>query len=852
MSELRIASRRFGFESFTCGAAVASLLTFAACGHRAPPGGDGDGSGNTAGTNGGGLVPGSGTGGSGNPPVPGAGSPSTSGGTNPGGGAPPVGTGGTAGSGEVVVVPGAGMGGGAPVNPPMKMACADSAAVPTFYKPYTDMTFQTQAKQMATAMTPAQLAEQMRGTSPNNGQNFSDIFRTPDSGEIKGFLFRDGPRGVNLAAQLPAGQRGYATVFPVPISRGASFDLDLEYRIGVALGDETLGSGNTLQLAPTVNILRHPAWGRSQETYGEDVYHLGRMGTASVVGMQEFVPACVKHYAANNIENNRENMNAQMDAQTLREMYARHFEMIIKDSGVACVMASYNPVNGAKATQNKVLLNDILRTDFGFRGFVLTDWWAMPPGQKSDAGAETYRANAIEAVQAGLDMELPWSLNFQHLEAAVMSGALQRAALETAAARILEQKLRFKMERMGAAGGLKRPTTSRDGQGSITNNTAHIELAYEAALKGTVLLKNENNTLPIKRDTMKTIAVIGAQVSYEVTNTDQATGSINFATDVRTGDLGSSRAFADPAKSIGPFAGIQAAAGAGVTVVSGNTAAAAANADFIVVVAGLTPEDEGEEYTQAGDRANTAGQPNLQLDPKNGDNKQNQLIAEVAALKKPMVVVLQGGAVIEMPWLADVPAVVMAWYPGMVGGRAIGELLFGAKNFSGKLPITWSAVADFPPFRDSGAATKMDYDLGYRHFDRKNITPLYPFGHGLSYTKFEYSNLAVPCSTVTKNGVVEVKVNVSNTGMVAGDETAMLFVSYPMSAARRPVRELKGFYRVSLEAGQTKQITIPLRIADLKYWDMTSNSWVVESGPVQIQVGPNARTLPLMDTVTVN
>src|SRR5947207_3287289 len=178
-----------------------------------------------------------------------------------------------------------------------------------------------------------------------------------------------------------------------PMARAAAFDMDLEFRIGQAAGDETLASGNTMLLAPTTNILRHPAWGRALETYGEDPYLLGRMGTAFVAGVQQYIPACAKHYAANNIENGRASANAQMDEQTLREMYARHFEMMIKDGGVACIMASYNLVNGVKATQNKHLLTDLLRTDFGFRGFVMSDWWAMPPGTAT-ASTDALAANA--------------------------------------------------------------------------------------------------------------------------------------------------------------------------------------------------------------------------------------------------------------------------------------------------------------------------------------------------------------------------------------------------------------------------------------------------------------------------
>jgi beta-glucosidase len=700
---------------------------------------------------------------------------------------------------------------------------------------------------MVGSMSITDKADQMRGTDPgSNHDNYNDIFRTYDNTNkgVKGFLFRDGPRGVNLLPNKAATANGYSTVYPVAAARGAAFDMDLEYKIGSAAGDETLASGHTMLLAPTVNILRHPAWGRAQETYGEDPYLLGRLGTAFVAGVQTYVPACAKHYAANNIENGRASQNAMMDEQTLREMYARHFEMIIQDGGAACVMASYNLVNGIKATQNKHLLTDLLRGDFNFRGFVLSDWWAMPPGNGA-ATPDALAANARDAVNAGLDMELPWHYNFDQLESLVQTGALQEAQLTQAASRILEVKYRFNVaSTAGGALGLKTPTSSYNGD-SVGNNDDHIALSHQAAVESMVLLKNDNNTLPIKRSAVKTVAVIGASVAFHVVNTTISDGTVNFATDVRIGDLGSSQVIPDPAKSSGPAAGIQAVAGNGIKVVSGNDPNLADQADFVVVVAGLTPEDEGEEYTGAGDRNN------FTLDGKHGGTQQNQLITTVAGKNKPMVVVLEGGSVIDMPWMGQVPAVVMAWYPGMDGGRALGELLFGDANFSGKLPITWpQSWNDEPPF-NVGTTNQMDYYLGYRYFDKNNKQPLFPFGFGLSYTTFKYQYLSVPCSDVTHGGVVPITVDITNSGTVKGDEVAFLFVSYPQTQARRPAKELKGFRRVSLDPGVTKRVTFLLRVSDLKYWDSTSSSWIIENGPVQISVGPSSAHLMLSDTMVI-
>jgi beta-glucosidase len=323
---------------------------------------------------------------------------------------------------------------------------------------------------------------------------------------------------------------------------------------------------------------------------------------------------------------------------------------------------------------------------------------------------------------------------------------------------------------------------------------------------------------------------------------------------------------------VGPYAGImQAAAGSPVTVSTATTTGtnlapvltAAQNADFIVAVVGHTPYDEGEEYNRSGDRTS------LLLDAKDAGRSygaiQNNMVTMLAAMNKPMVVVIESGAVIDMPWLANVPAVVMAWYPGQVGGRALGKLLFGDENFSGKLPVTWPTSADQFPAFNPGTTTEMDYYLGYRRFDQMNLTPRYPFGHGLSYTTFKYENLMIPCADVAEDGVVNVSVDVTNTGPRYGEEIVMLFVSYPTTTSpRRSVKELKGFARVALDGtGQTtgcragnaqqpcaagKRVVIPVRIKDLKYYDA---GWKVQKGTMTVRVGPSAANLPVMGTFTV-
>ena len=315
------------------------------------------------------------------------------------------------------------------------------------------------------------------------------------------------------------------------MARGAAWDINIEYQIGQAMGDEMVAASQTMLLAPTVNLLRHPLWGRAQETYGEDPFQLGRLGASLVAGVQTYVPACVKHYAANNIEDLRATRNARMDEQTLREIYARHFDMIINDGGVACLMAAYNLVNGTNCTQNSHLLTDILRTDFGFNGFVLSDWWAMPGGNGGTPSATL----AAQAIAAGLDMELPWDFNFNAIETSVGSSITQ-TQVDTSVKRILEQKYRFGVDK---GTGLKAATTGFSG-GSITNNDAHISLAQTAALESMVLLKNDNNTLPIK-STFTKIVVVGLTESYcaPVNSSGTATGPgiNNCADDINNGTI---------------------------------------------------------------------------------------------------------------------------------------------------------------------------------------------------------------------------------------------------------------------------------------------------------------------------
>jgi beta-glucosidase-like glycosyl hydrolase len=301
------------------------------------------------------------------------------------------------------------------------------------------------------AITRPPLSAHHRATCPPLPPAQQDIERSPDVdvsgvGTIRGYRYRDAGRGVNLDAgqdNRPDDGNNFATAFPAPSLRAASWDLDLERRIGAAIGDETVASKNNMLLAPCMNIVRHPYWGRTQETYGEDTYHVGRMATAFTVGLQEYVVGCAKHYAANNIEKGRSTQNAVLTEQTLREIYGRHFEMIVQDGGMGCIMAAYNLVNGIKSTQSEHLIRDILKGPvedggFGFEGLVLTDWWAMP-GDQNVPDATTAQNVTIEAVNAGTDIEVPWTLHYTEETLANADPQL----VEDGARRVLTQKYRF-------------------------------------------------------------------------------------------------------------------------------------------------------------------------------------------------------------------------------------------------------------------------------------------------------------------------------------------------------------------------------------------------------------------------
>lgn len=622
---------------------------------------------------------------------------------------------------------------------------------------------------------------------------------------IKDFILRDGPRGVHTADGTKA------TTFAVPSARGASFDTDLELRIGQTTGREMAALNLDLMLAPQVNTIRHPRWARAQESYSEDPYVLGKFGAAYTRGVQEYVPACPKHFAANNTDENRETMSANVDEQTLRENYTRAFQIVVEEADPACIMASYNRVNSIHSTENEHLLTDILRTDWNWEGFVISDWWATTP------------QNGAATLNAGLDLEMPDKSAFVTLPGDLSSGAVTGARIDEAALRILNVRARF---------GQLEPGYNEDPiDATIVSNPDHMALARESAEKGAVLLKNEGNILPIG-DSVQSILVMGPDALVPITDT------ISEGIAHGLGDRGSSNTY--PPYAISYLAGITARGDqAGVAVSHSVTPADAAGADLIIIPVTMKHEDEGEAFGGGGDRDDLtfAGGHPTHWTPQ----RPTEFINQVAAVNPNVVVLIAtGSAVIMEDWIGSAPGIVQTFYPGQEGGNAVANLLFGDVNFSAKLPFTVAtSEAHYPHFGNAEDNVNIDYLHGYRKFETEGIAPRFWFGYGLSYTTFEYSDLILMCDEISAEGAINAQVTVTNTGSVAGDEAVMAFIGYPNTAARRPVKEIKQFRRTGMLApGESADVNFSIPVRDLSYW--SDSGWALEMVEHTLIVAPSA------------
>ncbi|HHU84672.1 MAG TPA: glycosyl hydrolase [Clostridiales bacterium] len=592
-------------------------------------------------------------------------------------------------------------------------------------------------------------------------------------------LFTDGPRGIVMKK---------CTCFPVSMLRGASFDDELEYRIGEVFAKEASALDANLFAGVCINLLRNPMWGRAQETYGEDTYLLGRMGAALTKAMQDNgIIACPKHYALNSIEDLRFSVNAIADERTLHEVYLPHFKKCI-DAGAMSVMGAYNKVNGTYACENKELLTDILRNQWGFDGFTLSDFFYG-----------IY--DAARSLKAGMDVEMPYLFRYASLNRRLKKGEISEEDINTSALRVLKALISTLPKHK------KQPK-------SVILSKEHIALARETAGKGMVLLKNKDNILPIPDG--KKIAVVG-----------------RYANKRNTGDHGSSNVFSPYA--VTPYEGIKNRYGENnVSLYNGcNTKKAmkiAENSDYIVVCVGSDWLQEGEFLINLG---------NVKKKPKGsgGDRadlripeEDLRLIKSLATLNKKLVVNIMGGsAYVIKDWIGCADAVIMSFYSGLEGGNAIADILGGDVNPAGKLPFTIAKNAeDYPPFLHLGAKNK-DIEYGYYHgytlFDKKGIEPHFPFGFGLSYTKFSLSDI----SCVKNDDCIKVNVSVSNIGDYDGDEVVQIYVGSNNKDVDRPVKLLKGFKRVSVKTGETLSVEVCADIDDIKFYNPEKKDWELDN-----------------------
>jgi beta-glucosidase len=639
---------------------------------------------------------------------------------------------------------------------------------------------------------------------------------------VPGFAFSDGPRGVVI---------GPATAFPVTMARGATWDLDLEERIGEAIGVELRAVGATLFGGVCVNVLRHPAWGRAQETYGEDPVHVGEMGAAITRGVQRHAMACVKHFACNSMENTRFAVDVTVDEAALHEVYLPHFRRIV-DEGVASVMSAYNAVNGEWAGQSRTLLHDVLREQWGFEGFVISDWIF---GLR-DAGA---------SVHAGLDVEMPYRMiRAFGLDADLAAGECTLDEIATAATRVVATLLRFHPV-------LDQPRPPID----VLAQPAHRALAREAAAKALVLLRNEPidgaPLLPADAGVLGSVAVVGRLAAVR-----------------NLGDGGSSDVWAPSA--VTPLDGLVAAL-PGVDVRhADDDASVAAGADLAVVVVGYTKADEGEfigdsgtahlvslmpaadepEAVAAYEAARAAEEHHFEPPDDGsgdgfgfatgGDRGSLRLRAEdealieavVAANPRTVVCLVAGSAVMTGSWDQQVPALVQSWYAGMEGGHALADVLLGRTEPSGRLPFSVPTDADHLPHFDRDAV-EATYDAwhGYWKLAADGHEAAYPFGFGLSYT-----DLSLQGASAAQHGE---EIVATTTAVNAGRRPGVEVVQVYASAGGGPAK-LVGFARVELGPGERRVVEVRFPIDRLARWDIDRHAWSPVDGPVQIALARHA------------
>lgn len=644
-----------------------------------------------------------------------------------------------------------------------------------------------------------------------------DFWKTTpiESQNIDSVVVSDGPHGLrkekdkgDVANVMTESLK--STCFPTAVTVASSWDTEAAAAVASAIADEAVDQGVDVVLGPGINIKRSPLCGRNFEYFSEDPYLAGELGTAYVNAMQaKNVGTSLKHYAVNSQEKRRMTVSSELDERALREIYLPAFEKVVKAAQPYTVMCSYNPVNGVHASDNEKLLTDILRREWGFQGIVVSDWGAVN--------------NRVKGILAGMDLQMPADEGIadKEIEEAVKAGDLSIEALDAVVERILTFIFRCFEDR-----------TKHDG--IKADYDKNFELAADIAAKGAVLLKNDG-ILPLKKG--EKIAVIG-KLAKEMRYQGSGSSCINPY------KLCSFIDYLDEIKADYVYA-------EGYNIKSDKTekqllkdaCEKAKQADTVVLFAGLTDTYESEGFDRV----------HLSI-----PQSHNELIGAITELNKNVVVVLSGGSPMELPWLDDVSAVLNMYLAGSAGGKACYRLLYGEVNPSGKLAETFPlALRDNPSslYYQMGPKTveyRESIFVGYRYFDAAKKEVLFPFGYGLSYTTFEYSDLKLSAQEMDENEKLTVTFTVKNTGAVDGAEVAQIYVADTESTVYREKKALKGFKKVFIKAGESAVVTVELDRRSFAFYNTEINDWTVESGEFEILVGASSRDIRLSDKVKVN
>lgn len=632
---------------------------------------------------------------------------------------------------------------------------------------------------------------------------------------IPSIMMTDGPHGLRKQSEgadhLGINESVEATCFPTASALACSFDRDLVKELGIAIGEECQSENVSIVLGPGANIKRSPLCGRNFEYYSEDPYLSSEMAKNQIQGTQsQGIGTSLKHFAANNQEHRRMTIDTIVDERTLREIYLASFETAVKEAQPWTVMCAYNKLNGEYCSENYRLLTEILRNEWGFEGFVVSDWGAVNDRDKG--------------LSSGLELQMPadGGMGDNLIVEAVKRNRLSEGVLNEAVERILN--IIFK-------------AVENKGENVIYSKEKHHELARKIAGECMVLLKNEEKILPLKKE--ENIAVIG-----------------ELATKVRYQGGGSSHI--NPTKvdnayeEIVNFAGpenVRYARGYDLSIddtiydLAEEAKKLAIEADKVILFIGLPERYESEGFDRT----------HLNI-PKN----QYNLVKTLKSVNENIVVILSNGSPIEMPFVSDVKAILEAYLTGQASGKAICDLLYGEVNPSGKLAETFPLkLSDNPSYLNfPGEVDKVEYKegifVGYRYYDKKAMDVLFPFGYGLSYTNFEYSNLKISKNEIDDTEKVTVSVNIKNIGDVFGKEIVQLYIRDKESSVTRPEKELKGFEKIGLEPGEEKEVTFILNKRSFAYYNVDLGDWHVESGEFEILIGKSSREIVLKEVITVN